>query len=112
MRSLRWLPALVVIAATAAPFAAAPVCGLLRSGMPMHEAMDMAGMPKAGAEIDAPSQAPGDCDFSRCASGPTAPVMGFSSLLPVFPVKQALVLTPVTERSADPTAPLTPPPQA
>jgi hypothetical protein len=111
MRALRWLPALVAIAATAAPFAAAPACGLLRSGMPMHEGMDMADM-AAGAAIGVPNQAPAQCDFSQCASGPTAPVVAFASFLPVFPVRQAPVLAPVTEPSADPTAPLTPPPQA
>jgi hypothetical protein len=112
MQFLHWLPALVVIAATAVPYAAAPVCGLLGSGMPMHGEMDMPGNRGPGAVIGSPTQSAGHCDFSRCATGPTAPVLAFTSLLPVFPVSQALVLSPVTEPSADPTAPLTPPPQA
>jgi hypothetical protein len=84
MPTLRWLPALVMIAATAVPFAAAPACGLLRSGMPMHEGMNMAGMPNPAAAIGAPNEAPAHCDFARCASGPTAPVVAFTSFLPAF----------------------------
>lgn len=112
MQFLHWLPALVVIAATAVPYAAAPVCGLLGSGMPMHGETDMPGMPGPGAAMGSPTQSAGVCDFSRCATGPTAPVLAFTSLLLVLWVRQAPVLTPVTEPSADPTAPLTPPPQA
>ncbi|HEX9630883.1 MAG TPA: hypothetical protein VGA02_00355 [Gemmatimonadales bacterium] len=112
MRSLRWLPALLVIAATTGPHAAAPLCGLLNSGMPMHDQVAMPSMPGPRAAIHAAGQSGGQCNFSECSAGPTAPVQMLTWIHTILPVPYARPMAPSAERPPDPTAPPTPPPQA
>ncbi len=108
MQHLHWLPALLLVVATALPHAAAPLCAVLRPQMTMpSETATQA----SGSSITA--HPTGDhCDFARCATATAAPVPVSTPEMPVSPLVDAGLLLPAHRPVGYPTPPLTPPPRA